>query len=252
MVDEAEQMDPDLTARVASACRVLGRLGATHGSYGHVSARVGSDSMLIKGKGPGQAGLRDTMDEDVIRVSLDIEKIAGRDDLRPPSESFLHAWIYRMRPDVESVIHMHPESALLLTVCGLSIRPIYGAYGSGARLAVEGVSTFDSSLLINSHGRGERFAEFFGDKRACLMRGHGVATAGPSIEEAAVTTMALKELVDVTYRAHLLGVVPTPLQGDELEEIGKPLAPNRPFGSAGGQAGILSTWNEYRHLANDV
>jgi hypothetical protein len=47
--------------------------------------------MLIKGKGPGEVSLRHTTASDVVAVSFDVRKLGGRDDLRPPSESFLHA-----------------------------------------------------------------------------------------------------------------------------------------------------------------
>jgi L-fuculose-phosphate aldolase len=247
----AGTVDADLAERVAEACRVLGALDATHGAFGHVSVRTGPDSMLIKGKGKAEAALRHTSVEDILAVGFDVEKPAGQADLRPPSESFLHAWIYKARPDVNSVIHMHPESAVLLSVCGIPVRPIYGAYGHGGRLAVEGVPTYDSSLTVNSHERGEDFAAFFGDRRACLMRGHGVTVAGADIEEAAVMTMALKELLDITYRAHLLGAAPIVLPPDEQAEIGRPVSPDRPFGTAGGRVGTLNTWNYFRRLAGE-
>jgi ribulose-5-phosphate 4-epimerase/fuculose-1-phosphate aldolase len=242
---------PELVERVALACRVLGKLDATHGSFGHVSVRTGPNSMLIKGKGPGEVSLRHTTASDVIAVSFDVQKLDGRDDLRPPSESFLHAWIYRLRPEVESVIHMHPESALLLTICGIGIAPIYGAYGQGARLAAEGVPTYGSSLTISNHERGQAFAQFMGEHRACLMHGHGVATTGTSIEDAAVTTMALKELTDVTYGAYLTGRVPVPIPEDELAEIARPPGLDRPFGSSGGLTGVLATWSSYQRLAEE-
>jgi ribulose-5-phosphate 4-epimerase/fuculose-1-phosphate aldolase len=247
----AAAAEPELIERVALACRVLGKLDATHGSFGHVSVRTGPDSMLIKGKGPGEVSLRHTTAADVITVSFDVEKLDGPDNLRPPSESFLHAWIYRLRPEVESVIHMHPESALLLTICGIGIAPIYGAYGQGARLAAEGVPTYGSSLTISDNDRGQAFAQFMGEHRACLMRGHGVTTTGTSIEDAAVTTMALKELTDVTYKAYLTGRVPAPVPEDELAEIARPPGPDRPFGSSGGLTGVLATWNNYQRLAEE-
>src|SRR5262249_43693455 len=153
----------ELPARVAAACRVLGKLGATHSTFGHVSCRNGADGLLIRGKGPDETGLSYTEPGDVVEVSFDVRKLAGRDGLRPPSESFLHAWLSRLRPDVGAVIHMHPESAVLLTLCGREVLPIYGAYGRGAQLAVEGVPTYDSSLTISSHERGKAFAEFMGD-----------------------------------------------------------------------------------------
>lgn len=249
--ETAVAAEPELTERVALACRVLGKLDTTHGSFGHVSVRTGPDSMLIKGKGPGEVSLRHTTASDVIGVSFDVHKLGGRDDLRPPSESFLHAWIYRLRPDVESVIHMHPRSALLLTICGIGITPIYGAYGQGARLAAEGVPTYGSSLTISDNDRGRDFAQFMGEHRACLMRGHGVATTGASIEDAGVTTLRLKELTDVTYEAHLTGRLPVPLPDDEVAEIARPLGADRPFGSAGGLTGVLAAWNNYRRLAEE-
>lgn len=245
-------MSEDLAGQIAAACRVLGRLDATHSLLGHVSCRQDDDSMLIRGKGPDEHGVRFTGADDVIRVSFEVEKLAGRDGLRPPSESFLHAWLYRLRPDVQTVIHMHPESAVLLTVCGRELRPVYGSYASfGAVLAVEGVPVYDSSVTISSHARGRDFAEFVGQRRAVLMRGHGVAVVGASLEEAAVTTMALKELADFTYKALLIGE-PLPLPQAEADEVGTLHSPDRPYGSAGGRAGVLAMWRYYQELAGEL
>lgn len=240
-------MKHDLVERVSTACRVLGQLDATHATYGHVSVRDG-DAMLIRGKGPAETGLRFTQDDDIVKVSLDVELIEGRDGLRPPSESFLHAWLYKLRPDVESVIHMHPESAVLLTICGYGVAPIYGAYGRGASLGVEGVPTYDCSLTISNDERGKDFAEFVGARRAVLMRGHGVAVVGPSIEEAAVTTLQLKELTDMNYRARLIGQ-PASIPQHEAEENSTMYTPDRKLGSASGSEGALAMWRFYQSLA---
>ena len=89
---------------VARACRVLGKLEVTHGALGHVSFRVGESSMLIKGKGPDEVGLRYTRVEDIIEVTFDAEKVSGPEGLQPPSESYLHIWLYKLRPEVQSEI----------------------------------------------------------------------------------------------------------------------------------------------------
>ncbi|HTD76089.1 MAG TPA: class II aldolase/adducin family protein, partial [Chloroflexota bacterium] len=102
---------------IARACRMLGKLDITHGALGHVSLRQG-EGMLIKGKGPDEVGLRYTRPEDIIQVSFEAEKLSGPDGLQPPSESYLHIWLYRQNPSVQSVIHVHPEHAVLLTICG--------------------------------------------------------------------------------------------------------------------------------------
>jgi ribulose-5-phosphate 4-epimerase/fuculose-1-phosphate aldolase len=139
---------------------------------------------------------------------------------------------------------------VLLTMCGRAIRPVYGSYGRGAHLAAAGVPTYDSSVTISNHERGRDFADFMGDKRAALMRGHGVAVVGQGIEEAAVTMMALKELTDMTYKALLIGQ-PTPLPAVEQAELDGLLTPNRPLGSAGGTAGTLAMWRYYLAAAGE-
>jgi ribulose-5-phosphate 4-epimerase/fuculose-1-phosphate aldolase len=235
---------------VARACRVLGKLELTHGALGHVSWRLGESSMLIKGKGPDEVGLRYTRVEDIIEVNFDAEKLSGPSGLQPPSESYLHIWLYKLRPDVQSVIHVHPEHAVLLTICDKPILPIYGAYGSGARLGLDGVPTYPRSITIHDDGLGEDFARFLGSGQAALMRGHGVSVVGSSVEDATVRTLALNELVTMTYKAYLLGT-PQPISAEDQAEMRKPLDPSRRRGTAGGQAGMLAQWRYYCSLAGE-
>jgi Class II Aldolase and Adducin N-terminal domain len=94
------------------------------------------------------------------------------------------------------------------------------------------------------------FATFMGSKQAALMRGHGVSVVGSSVEDAVVRTLALNELVTMTYKAYLLGT-PQPISEEDQAEMRKPLDPNRPRGTAGGQAGMLAQWRYYCSLANE-
>jgi ribulose-5-phosphate 4-epimerase/fuculose-1-phosphate aldolase len=236
---------------VAQACRVLGKLDVTHGALGHVSLRLGdSESMLIKGKGPGEVGLRYTQPHDIISVDFNANKRSGPADLQPPSESYLHIWLYRQRPEIRSVIHVHPEHAVLLTICEKEILPIYGAYGPGARLAVEGVRTYPRSITIHDDQLGEEFATFMGSSRVALMRGHGVSVVGSGVEDATVRTMALNELVTMTYRAYLLGT-PRPIPEVDQAYFSQPPEANRPRGSAGGDTGMRAQWRYYCSLSGE-
>jgi ribulose-5-phosphate 4-epimerase/fuculose-1-phosphate aldolase len=238
-------------ALVARACRVLGKLDITHAALGHVSLRLGdSDAMLIKGKGPGEVGLRYTRERDIIAVDFDANKMEGADDLQPPGESYLHLWLYRQRPEIRSVIHVHPEHAVLLTICDKEILPIYGAFGSGARLALQGVPTYQRSITIHNDALGEDFARFMGARDAALMRGHGVSVVGSGVEDATVRVMALNELVTMTYKAYLLGT-PRAISDEDQAFMRLPPEEGRRRGSAVGSAGMLATWRYYCSLAGE-
>ena len=55
-----------------------------------------------------------------------------------------------------------------------------------------------------------------GDKQACLMRGHGITSAGPNVEEATLTAIKLNDAAVINYRANLLGT-PQPIPQEDIE-----------------------------------
>jgi ribulose-5-phosphate 4-epimerase/fuculose-1-phosphate aldolase len=91
-------------------------------------------------------------------------------------------------------------------VCDKLLKPIYGAFDPrGLQLALDGIPTYPRSILVSTPELGTDFAGVMGEANACLMRGHGIATAGSSVEEAALNAIALNELAVMNYEAHLLG-----------------------------------------------
>ena len=215
-------MDPieERRTRVARASRILGKLDLTKATSGHVSARVpGTDTFLIRARGPGETGVRFTRPEDVILVDREGRKLSRSDDLDPPQEVHIHGWLYRTRADVHSVIHVHPATVVLFTICRKPLLPIYGAYDpTSIRLLTQGIPTYERSVTVSDDELGREFARVMGDKPACLMRGHGLTTAGAGVEEAAVTAIKVNELAEMNYRAALLGT-PHVIPDEEIAVI---------------------------------
>jgi L-fuculose-phosphate aldolase len=210
-----------LAERVAQSCRVLGRLDLTRAATGHVSARVpGADHMLIRARGPAELGVRYTTASEVVEADFDGRIVGGAaDGFAAPQEIYIHTEIYKARPDVFSVIHMHPPTLVLFTICCKPLLPLYGAYDpAGARLAIDGIPIFDRSILINSPELGAQFAHALGLSKACMMRGHGVTTAGSSVEEAALLMIRLNDLATINYQASLLGD-PQPISAADQKVI---------------------------------
>lgn len=224
----------DLRQRLADACRVLGVLGLATGNTGHLSVRVpDSDNLLIRARGPAEAGVRYTTPAEIIEVTPDGEVAAGvTDGLYPPQEVFIHTEVYRARGDVMSVVHVHPATVVLFTIAGVPLLPIFGAYDPSAlKLVIDGIPTYDRSVLISNPHLGHDLAAALGSKNVCMMRGHGITAAGASIEEAALRAISLNELAEMNYRARLLGE-PRPISDEDIATFAaRPDAPKKPINS---------------------
>ena len=216
-----------LQERVAQACRVIGQLNLTKAATGHLSTRVpGTDRVLIRARGPGETGVRYTSADEVITVDLDGKKLDGPDDLVPPREVFIHTWLYKTRPDVEAVVHAHPPTVVLFTICNKPLLPIYGGYDpSSLRLLLEGIPTYPRSVTVTNDTLGEEFAATM-KGRACMMRGHGITTCGDTIEEATLTAIGLNLLAEMNYRAYMLGD-PEPIPDEDIEAYMSPRTPRK-------------------------
>jgi L-fuculose-phosphate aldolase len=231
---------------IAQSCRVLGKLNLTKEPSGHVSARVpGADKVLIKARGPEESGLRFVTADDIITVDFTGKKVDGRDGLDTPQEVFIHTWLYRTRPDVQCVVHVHPLTVVLFTICNKPLLPLFGAYDpSSLRLLMEGLVTYPRSITVSNEKLGAEFAATMGEKPACLMRGHGITTAGAGVEEATLTAIKLNDLAEVNYRAALLGN-PEPIPQEDIDVI---------LGAAGRRKSAthsVSNWRYYCKLLGE-
>ena len=231
---------------IAQSCRVLGKLNLTKEPSGHVSGRVpGADKVLIKARGPEESGLRFVTADDIITVDFTGKKVDGRDGLDTPQEVFIHTWLYRTRPDVQCVVHVHPLTVVLFTICNKPLLPLFGAYDpSSLRLLMEGLVTYPRSITVSNEKLGAEFAATMGEKPACLMRGHGITTAGAGVEEATLTAIKLNDLAEVNYRAALLGN-PEPIPQEDIDVI---------LGAAGRRKSAthsVSNWRYYCKLLGE-
>jgi ribulose-5-phosphate 4-epimerase/fuculose-1-phosphate aldolase len=231
---------------VAQSCRILGKLNLTKEPSGHVSARLpGENGILIKARGPEEAGLRFVTARDIITVDLSGKKTAGDDGLDVPQEVFIHTWLYKMRPDIQCVVHVHPLTVVLFTICNKALQPLYGAYDpSGLRLLVDGLASYPRSITVSDEKLGEEFARAMGSKQACLMRGHGITSVGPNVQDATLTAIKLNDAAVINYRANLLGT-PQPIAQEDINiMVGKSRG-------AGRSAHAGSNWRYYCTLLDE-
>jgi ribulose-5-phosphate 4-epimerase/fuculose-1-phosphate aldolase len=83
-----------------------------------------------------------------------------------------------------------------------------------------------------------------GGKQSCLMRGHGITTAGSAVEEATLTAIKLNDAAEINYRAALLGT-PRPIPPEDIEHlVGKARIATRSIHAA-------SNWRYYCKLLDE-
>ena len=104
-------------------------------------------------------------------------------------ERFIHAAIYRARPDVNAVVHSHAAAILPFGVVeGAELCPICHMSGFLRR----GTPIYDisddlgpaSDMLIRSIELGASLAAKLADHAVVLMRGHGMTVVGESLQQA--------------------------------------------------------------------
>lgn len=172
--------DPRLIQDLIAANRTL----AAHGivdAYGHVSVRHDKDPshFLMSGsRAPELVSEADIIEYDLNATPINLN---GRSQY---SERYIHAEIYKARPDVMSVVHNHAPSIIPFGISSVPIKPVYHM----SAFIGEGLPIFDirdasgmTNMLVNNAQRGSALAAELGDRPAVLMRGHGVAVVGPSI-----------------------------------------------------------------------
>lgn len=203
--------DAERREQVAWACRILAM--GDHGDYtlGHVSARsADGQHVLMKRYG---LGLEEVTPGDVLTLDLNGARLAGEG--RTHLEYVLHTEIYKVRPDVQSVIHTHPPYATALGATDARLELL----NHDAVLFRDGLAYFDSTAeLIMSPEQGAAVAESLGQRRVLVMRGHGVIVTGESVPWATYAALTLERVLRIQAIARSLGNL-TPMTAEMADRV---------------------------------
>jgi L-fuculose-phosphate aldolase len=194
----------DLRDQLAHAGYDVVQAGLVCGSGGNLSARIpDEDAIWVTASGTWLDRLsRNTFT--AIRVSDGSPATVGSvppPRLEPTSEIALHLALYRARPDVNAVIHLHPQTALLLDALGEHIRIVTTDHAYYLRR----VSTVPFRLPGGAEVTALT-AAMAADGTDCLVLSqHGSVVMGDSVELAHKRARNLEEAATMTYRALAAG-----------------------------------------------
>ena len=185
-----------LIDQLLDAGRHLVTRGLVQASGGNLSVRLpGTDHFLVTGSG---TWLDRLTADDLVELTLDGERVGGAQ--RPSVEWKLHQRTYAVRPDVQAVIHLHPQHVLLVDMLGAPIR----------------FTTLDHQFYLGSAGRvpfhpagsqeiADAAADAARDHDAVVMAHHGCSTLGDTVSMALRRALNLEEAAAMTYRLLMAG-----------------------------------------------
>jgi ribulose-5-phosphate 4-epimerase/fuculose-1-phosphate aldolase len=182
---EAAKLDAAIGNRILAE---VGLAAGVRASLGHVSLRVPGDPnrFVVKGRGYRMDVLSRMRPEDMVVCDLEGNWLDGPPYSLQCSEVKIHSCIYKNRPDILSVVHVHPDYVVLLSVLDNGIKPMAQ---EGIDLVTRPLPIYPRTKIITSEEEGQEVARLLGDGEVCLLLGHGAVTASSSGVQGAVMAM---------------------------------------------------------------
>jgi ribulose-5-phosphate 4-epimerase/fuculose-1-phosphate aldolase len=190
----------DLRDQLAHVGYDVVQAGLVCGSGGNLSARIpDEDACWVTGSGAWLDRLNRTSFA-AVRISDGSPAAVGAvppAHVDPTSELALHLALYRARPDVNAVVHLHPQTALLLDALGEHIRIVTTDHAFYLRRV--------STVPFRMPGSTELAAitaAMAADGTDCLLLSqHGCVVLADSVELAHKRARNFEEAAQLTYRA---------------------------------------------------
>lgn len=171
--------DDEVKQNLAYAYRILGKLGLGDHTYTHLSARIaGADYYYIY---PFGLRFEEVTKDCLLKVSLDGEILEGKEHQYNKTGYIIHGSIYRARPDLNAVYHLHTVPTVAVSAMEEGLLPI-----SQWALHFYGQLAYHeyNSLALDNNVHGNDLVSDLGDKKIMFLRNHGYIVCGATPWEA--------------------------------------------------------------------
>jgi ribulose-5-phosphate 4-epimerase/fuculose-1-phosphate aldolase len=166
--------------RLAAAFRLFARYGFDEGIAGHITARDPelADHFWVNPFGIYFGHIRVS---DLLLVNHKGEVVEGDKPVNVAAFA-IHSQVHQARPDVVAAAHAHSTYGKSWSSLGRLLDPLT----QDACSFYEDHSLFDeyTGVVLDTQ-EGKRIATALGDRKAAILRNHGLLTVGHSVDEAA-------------------------------------------------------------------
>jgi len=215
--------------RLAVAFRLFAQFGFDYGLAGHITARDPErlDHFWVNPLGLHFSQIKVS---DLLLVNARGEIVVGEGPLNRAAFA-IHAALHEARPDIVAAAHTHSTYGKAWSTLGRTLEPLTQDscvfYGDHALF-----DDFTGVVLETSEGF--RIGKALGQRKAVILKNHGILTAGPSVESAAWWYIALENACQTQLLAEAAGT-PVPIAPEVAalthSQIGNPGGANRAFQS---------------------
>lgn len=158
-------------------------------TWGNISCRISDTQFVITPSGRAYETLTP---EEIVLVN--IEDLEYEGDIKPSSEKGIHAACYKLRPEVNFVIHTHQVNASIVSALGMDINNVEG----------ENASIVGNNVPIASYGlpgtkklrKGVIDAITRSDSKAAVMAHHGAVCMGVDYDDAFNVAKCLENICE--------------------------------------------------------
>ena len=197
-----------LTREIIQYGRICGAKNYTPGYSGNISARY-KNGMLITTSGSSNGFLKK---EQIVYTNFEGQSLEkGK---KPSSEKFLHIEIYKRRPEINYIIHVHsPYLSSFASVSKDLMEPIMAEnvfYFGGIPLA--------KYALPSTHELVENTIPYFEKYDAVLMENHGFIVCAKTMEDAYLKLELAESYAQVVLNTQILGGAKL-LTDEQVQEI---------------------------------
>ena len=169
----------DLRQKLATAYHIIHFLGLDDLTYTHITVRIpGTDHFYI-----GAFGLLfdEVTSDNLLTVDSNGHVLEGQEYQYNRTAYILHGGLYKARPDIQAIYHLHTPATVAMSVHPEGLLPVtqwaLHFYGQ--------LSYHDyDSLALNPENYPLKLSQDLGDRQVLIMKNHGFITCGKNLHEA--------------------------------------------------------------------
>jgi len=204
----------ELKKEIIEAALQIKQYGLIALSGGNVSVRLDDGNVLVTPSGMSYEGMKP---DDILLMKPDGEVIEGK--LRPSVDTVALLYIYEHMPQVNAIIHTHQPYASAVGLIADEL-PVACTTLANVTLGAVTVAPYTSPASLQM---GKETVAHIGDKRAVILKHHGVVTVGGNLKEALYAAIYMEESAKSYLAAKAAGEVTlmTPEQVDNAVDVFK-------------------------------